>query len=463
MALIGGRAFIGPVGRRPHEKRVPSPAAAPYDASPYDRVFLPVAQTGVKPVRFLHAADIHLDSPLAGLAARAGDRAGTLVGATRRAFDGLIRCAIERAVDFVIIAGDLYDGDWRDFATGLFLIEGMARLERAGIRVVMVRGNHDAENTMTRRLTLPKTVHVFESRKAETVRWPELGVAIHGRSFGKQHESENFATGYPPAVPGVLNIGVLHTSATGRPPHDPYAPCSVQELVDRGYDYWALGHVHRREVLCEEPWIVFPGNLQGRDANETGAKGATLVTVEGQRIVSVEEVVLDVVRWARCTVEVSACADLDEVGDAVHAALAEAVTAAGGRTLAVRLTLTGASPLHRRLVDATEQTVADWEAVALRAGDVWLERVTVATTDPEPLGLAASDALAELIRTFEAVQGDRDGALRSKLGEHLEKLPREIRDAAGLGDLTDAVLADVLADARAILLDRLLGGPEGRP
>ncbi len=416
-------------------------------------------------LRFLHAADIHLDSPLAGLAARAGDHATTLVGATRRAFEALIAYAIEQTVDFVIIAGDLYDGDWRDFATGLAFVAGMARLERANIRVVMVRGNHDAENQMTRRLTLPPNVSVFESRKAHTLVFEGLPVAFHGRSFGNRREIENLALDYPPPRAGMLNIGVLHSSATGRPHHDTYAPCSVEDLVARGYDYWALGHVHKREVLCREPWIVFPGNLQGRDVNETGAKGATLVTVDGQRIVAVEPVVLDVVRWARCAVDVSACPDLESLGEAVRTALAGEVEAAGDRTLAVRLTLTGASPIHRRLIGDADSTEAECAAAALRAGDVWIERVVVATTDPEPPGPASSDALGALIQALDALHATpehRESLLKSPLAPLLDKLPLEIRQAAGLAELTDGVLAGILADARAILLDRLLDAPEGR-
>ena len=417
--------------------------------------------------RFLHAADIHLDSPLDGLAARAGGHATALVGATRQAFDALIKCAIEQAVDFVIIAGDLYDGDWRDFSTGLAFMAGMAQLEKAKIRVVIVRGNHDAENQMTRRLTLPPNVKIFDSRKAHSVPFEDLRVVCHGRSFEKKHESENFALTYPEPWPDYFNIGVLHTSATGRPPHAVYAPCSVDDLVTKGYDYWALGHVHKREILCQDPcWIVFPGNLQGRDVNETGPKGCTLVTVNNQRVVAVEEKILDTARWARCSVDVSHCETLEGMGEAVRAALAEEVAAAGDRTLAVRIALTGASRLHRRLVGNLEATEAECAAAATRAGEIWIERVVVATSDPEPPALTSSDALTELFRALDRVQATPEA--RWSLFGHplvalLEKLPVEIRQTAELAEVTDATLSAILADAKALLLDRLLGTPEERP
>ncbi|WP_431854387.1 metallophosphoesterase family protein [Azospirillum sp.] len=411
-------------------------------------------------MRFIHTADIHLDSPLAGLAARAGERARDLVGATRRAFTGLIDAAVDQAVDFVVIAGDLYDGDWRDFSTGLFFAEGMARLEHAGIRVALVKGNHDAENAMTRSLSLPPNVHVFRSDRAETVVWENLGVALHGRSYGQRAMRDNIAGGYPAPVPGLLNVGVLHTAADGRPGHEPYAPCALAELAAKGYGYWALGHVHAREVLSERPWIVFPGNLQGRHANETGPKGFTLVTADAGEVMAVEHVDCDVVRWARVPVEVGGCAGLDEVGERVRAALGEALAGAGRRTLAVRLTLTGRGAVHRALVGDPDRTAAECEVAAMRAGgDVWIEKVELRTAEPDAGAAALPDALGELLRAVEEVRADpaeHDG-LRAELEALLSRMPHAVRAEAGLDELGDELLAAVLEDARAIVLGRLAG------
>ncbi|MEI6558835.1 MAG: DNA repair exonuclease [Rhodospirillaceae bacterium] len=408
-------------------------------------------------MRFIHAADIHLDSPLSGLTARAEGRATRLAGATRRAFHGLIGFALEQRVDFMVIAGDLFDGDWPDFSTGLAFAEGMGRLAQAGIRVAIVRGNHDAESKMTRKLSLPPTVTMFGARKAETLVWDDLGVALHGRSFGQGHESANLARDYPPARPGLFNIGLLHTAATGRPGHEGYAPCSLEDLVARGYDYWALGHVHAREELSREPWIVFSGNLQGRHANETGAKGCTLVTVEAGRVVSVEAVDLDVVRWVRCEIDLAVCGDWDDLAEAVRAALARELAAAGGRTLAARLTLSGRSRLHRRLAGDPERAASECANGAAQAGDVWIERVITRTTDPAASAGGAPGALTDLIGAIEAVRtapAERE-ALRAGIETLLGRIPAEIRGIAGLGDLTDDALAGLLADAGALLLDRL--------
>lgn len=227
-------------------------------------------------MKFLHAADIHLDSPLAGVHARADLPSAVMHRCTRRAFTAMIDLALAEDVAFVVIAGDLYDGDWKDFSTGLFFAEEMRRLGRP---CCLLRGNHDARSLISRNLTLPPNVREFSSRTCETITLADLGVALHGYSFPNRAVPENLSASYPAPTPGMLNIGVLHTSAEDPGEHETYAPCRVADLTLKGYDYWALGHIHDRRVLAERPWVVFPGNLQGRHSKEAGPKGCTLVTV----------------------------------------------------------------------------------------------------------------------------------------------------------------------------------------
>ena len=159
----------------------------------------------------------------------------------------------------------------------------MARLGRAGIPVFVIKGNHDAHSVVTRSITLPSNVTVFGVRSAETHVIEHLGVALHGQSFADRQVPENLARDYPAPMPGMFNIGILHTSLTGRPPHADYAPCTLDDLRMRGYDYWALGHVHAFEVISQDPFVVYPGNIQGRNIRETGEKGAVLVSVSDGR------------------------------------------------------------------------------------------------------------------------------------------------------------------------------------
>ena len=233
-------------------------------------------------MRFIHAADLHIDSPLRGLSRYPGPPLERLRGATRRALERLVDLALAEQVDFVLLAGDLYDRDWPDFHTGLFVRSQMVRLGQAGIRVFIVQGNHDAHGVITRQVSWPDNVKLFSSRSAETVHWAEIGVAIHGRSFPDRAVPEDLVPDYPPAVPGCFNIGLLHTSLTGMEGHDTYAPTSVAVLQTKGYDYWALGHVHQRQVVSQQPRVVYPGNMQGRHARETGAKGCELVKLLDQ-------------------------------------------------------------------------------------------------------------------------------------------------------------------------------------
>ena len=170
--------------------------------------------------------------------------------------ENLVRLAIEEDVAFAIIAGDLYDGNWHDFHTGLFFLEQVAKLNAAGIRVFLIAGNHDAANVMTKTLLLPSAdkIKMFDSRAPETVILDDLQVALHGQSFERRAVEEDLARGYPAAIRGLLNIGLLHTSATyAAGEHDRYAPCTIETLVSRGYQYWALGHIHKRQNLCRGP------------------------------------------------------------------------------------------------------------------------------------------------------------------------------------------------------------------
>jgi len=387
-------------------------------------------------LKFIHTADIHLDSPLCGLASYQNAPVEALRTASRDAFRKLVDEAVEQQVDFMVIAGDLYDGNWRDYNTGHFFVREMGRLNQAAIPVYLLYGNHDAENEMTRRLMFPPNVFVFDSRRPVTHRLEAHRVALHGRSFKEAATLENLALGYPDPVPGWLNIGVLHTALEGYAAHARYAPCTLAELAAKGYDYWALGHVHEHAVLSESPWVVFPGNLQGRHIRETGPRGAVLVTADETGIRAVQRLIVDVMRWERLDVDVSTATDLQGAvllaGRALQALLA---ARSDGKPVSVRVTLGGRTAAHGALFGLHTQLREELLAqAAAMAGDrMWIEKLRLETTplvDASQISERA-DAIADLQELLAQVPLDE--AFMRGLAEDLQlltaKAPLELNEA----------------------------------
>lgn len=415
--------------------------------------------------RFIHTGDIHLDSPLKGLAGQQSAAAERIRTATRTAFSTLIDAAIEDEVDFVIIAGDLYDGDWRDYQTGLFFIREMGRLAKARIPAFVLYGNHDAENQITKRLTLPGNVRVFSTRKPETIRIDGYAVALHGQSFRQRAVTENLVPAYPQPVDGCFNIGVLHTGLGGMDGHANYAPCTLDDLVNKGYDYWALAHVHNGGVLHAHPHVVFCGNLQGRHMRESGAKSATLVSVRDGVVREVSTIETDVVRWTRLAVDVEGAGHCNDVIDRMRTAIEENVAKNSGRLLACRIELTGRTALHDEICCSHDRLIAEARAAALALGDeaAWVERLVIETTGAADAAVPAIDALGELQAIVAEAPRDTDlcAQLDADIGELVRKLPHEIRIELGDGILkaaTDRDHQQLISRASRYLAARLSQG-----
>jgi exonuclease SbcD len=382
--------------------------------------------------RFLHCADLHLDSPLRGLEADPDAPASRIRAATRDAFVALVDYAITHNVDFVLAAGDLYDGDWNDWRTGQFLVREVGRLGRAGIPFVAISGNHDAASVITRQLSLQPPAYQMQASKPETWPLPHLDVLIHGQSFATQAVTENLSKNYPSPESGKFNIGLLHTNVNGVPDHQNYAPSNLSDLRNHGYAYWALGHVHTRRELSKDPWIIYPGNLQGRHVRETGPKGAMLVTVQDGAIAQPPEfITFDTVRWDQIEVDVTEAPDEDAVLARMRASLTDALNAADGCLLAARIRLTGTTQAYATLnrdIGYTRDKLRAEALVLASPERIWIESVSVNVTAPGSRGTLPNLLESEIARLDFADLGmsaakysndllDRAGGLRAELGD----------------------------------------------
>lgn len=420
-------------------------------------------------VRFIHCADLHLDSPLRGLVRYADAPVDALRQATRRAVTRLVDLALAREVDFVIVAGDVYDGDWRDHHTGLFFAQEMARLTRADIPVYLLAGNHDAANVITRSLRLPDGVFRFDDEQPNTFQHPRLPVSLHGQGFRNRVENHNLTEHYPAPTPGHFNIGVLHTSLTGRPGHDTYAPCTLDDLRRLGYDYWALGHVHAREKVNSDPPAWFPGNVQGRHIRETGPKGCLLVEVDSGAAPRVSFEAVDVLRWEHLEIDVSDVQEFEEVLDRLQETLARSLSELDRDLLAVRITLAGASPLHDLLIGSHDRLRAEAQRVVheLDPERLWIERVrikTQAALDSPSLDLTGpEEALRDVMQELLANPATR-AELVHEVDDLLRKLPAELFDGAEWPDpREDAHLVAILEELPRHIRARLRRNEEEAP
>ncbi|MDI7860972.1 DNA repair exonuclease [Rhizobiaceae bacterium n13] len=403
--------------------------------------------------RFIHAADLHLGSPFQGLALKDPDIAAIFAEASRKAFSALVSQAIELKVDFVVIAGDVYDGDWKDNKIGLFFNREVARLDRAGIPVYLLRGNHDAESVITKTISLPANVHEFPTARPGSFRLDHLKVALHGQGFADRSANDNLALNYPGPEAGWFNIGVLHTSLTGREPHAPYAPCSVNDLKSRGYDYWALGHVHEYEEVASDPPIIYPGNLQGRSIRECGAKGAMLVTVD-DGVVRHERVIVDEARFGQVDVAVAESDDLTAILRKVEEVVMPVADETEGRPLALRVRLSGDSPLYGDIIARRQDVRDEVQAACHRCHeDIWLEKLELNLKPANGLDLDGDLSgldLSALIGKELPAQALLEEAV-ARISEIAVKLP----GGTGASDLPlDVDARDLLAEARQLLLAR---------
>jgi exonuclease SbcD len=422
-------------------------------------------------LKFLHAADVHLDSPLRGLRRKTDAPADEIRSASRRALENLTNLAIRETVDFVVVAGDLFDGDRDNYDSSLFFVRQAAKLKEAGIPLLLIWGNHDAQSKMMRSVTWPENVKVFPANEAATLDAETLGVdapiAVHGWSFATASEQRNLVRQYPRPIHGVFNLGLLHTSLTGAEGHDSYAPCTLEDLAAREYDYWALGHIHLRDWLPRPldegaAPVVFPGNLQGRHIKETGAKGGYLIEALPGAPLRREFHPLDVFRWETLRMDATDCASPDDFWEECSRSLQRIAQDADGRRIAIRIYCTGQGGTFDFLAARHSRLEAELTRILVDHFDeqFWLEGVRCEASAASAPAEALSDTLTEYLQRELASLHDSEGVKEyAEIFDALvRKLPPELEEEY---DIRDGTLAsstlwrDAIADAQTLLWARL--------
>jgi len=409
-------------------------------------------------VRFVHAADLHLDAPFAGVDATDSRVRDALVASTLEALDTLVNVCIDRQAEFLVLAGDVYNQSDTFLRTEFAFQAACARLAAAGIRVFVARGNHDPASSRSTGLAMPEGVHVFSERAVERVPFLRDGeevCALYGRSFRAAAETANLALEFSRDPADTLAIGVLHANVGGRPGHEAYAPCSLDDLRKARMDYWALGHIHKPEVLLEHPCVAYSGCTQGLDPSETGMRGCAVVTL-GVGGASVDFVPTASVLWASAAVVVDDCQGIDGLRETLASALEGARRGAAGLPSVLRIELTGRGGVHDALRRPGVPTdlLADVRAVGLgREPWVWVDRIADRTRPLVDLSTLrdGEDFASDLVRLADAMAADEHELLA-----FAESVVRPVFGAIDLADIPDLDPGEILRRSRDLALDRLL-------
>ncbi len=411
--------------------------------------------------RFIHCADLHIDSPFKGLSAIEPRLTEQLLESTFQAFNNIVDLALCERVDAVIIAGDVYDSADRSLKAQFKFRRGLERLSRAGIPAFIAHGNHDPLDRWSNRLDWPDLVTVFPGDRVEAhpvMKNGETLAHIYGISFPRRDVTENLALLFNREGHPGFAVGVLHANVGGRPGHDPYAPCTVAELHAPGMDYWALGHIHTREVVqADSPAIVYSGNTQARSVREPGPRGCYLVTLAQGAPPEARFIATDAVRFEAETLDVSRQETLDNILRAILARVESLAGEAGGRGLVVRLTLTGRTRVHSEIVSTGgRQGLGEEIQNYFETSDPFVCVDLVVDTrgdyDVRALG-QGQDFIADVVTLFQ----------EAAVGKHPEALEKALAplfaDWGGnnlLKDMTASDRAAWIEKAQSLVLDRLV-------
>ena len=420
-------------------------------------------------LKFIHAADLHLDSPFTGLRIVNPELARAAQNATFEAFEALVDHAISKKVDFFLVAGDVYDSADRSLRAQLRFCRALDRLADQGIPTFVVHGNHDPLDGWSAHLAWPQLVTIFPGDKVSSVPVVKEGreaARIWGKSYPTREVRKNLVPEFSRDEKTPFAVGLLHCNLGTNTGHEPYAPCSLKDLEKGGFDYWALGHVHKKALreIGDRSLAVYPGNIQGRHPGESGPHGAILVSVENSGKIETEFLPVDNLRWESTELNIAGISGEGELISALENRIAELEDEAGGRHLCLRIALTGRGELHSTL--SRRGFIAELETDLRErwagAGTlVWIERCenrTLPLVDLEKRR-RADDFLAGLLEEFDELRVTLKED-KEKLLEILADLYQDSRARRFLAEPDEKELPELIESAQTLCIDRLAGEGE---
>jgi len=418
----------------------------------------------MRPVRFIHCADLHLGTPFKGIAELNPDLGDMLYQSTYMAFDNIVALAVKEKVDCVLIAGDVYDSEDKSLQAQLRFRNGLSQLSDAGIRTLVAYGNHDPLDGWSATLKWPVGAFAFPCDKVECISLQERDetlAVVYGISFAKRDIKENLSLRFPHTEEGVPRIGLLHANVGTNTGHKPYAPCSIGDLASTNMDYWALGHVHQGRVLRpSNPAIAYSGCSQSRSPQEPGPKGCYLVTLEFGVDPVIEFVPTDIVRYVSDSIDISTCLYLDEVIESIADKCAEISDESDGRSLIIRLSLRGRTVLHSQLQRAN--SISDMlgnirEQLVTKGPCIWLDRLSLDTAGTYDLDSLrqGNDFIADIVSVFDELENPESQYWQELRGV-FETLFDKWQGHGYLEELPHETLASLAGGAKDRMLDMLL-------
>jgi DNA repair protein SbcD/Mre11 len=413
----------------------------------------------LQPFRFIHTADLHLDSPCVGMRAISGELQKQLQESTFLAFERIVELCLEHQVDFLTIAGDIYDGADRSLRAQIFFREQVRRLEEHGIRVFVIHGNHDHLGGQITSLKWPDNVHVFPAghvSSAAVYRDGEEIARVYGISYPKQAVTERYVNKFQKEADAPYAVALLHTNVGDLSEHANYAPATVEELERAGMDFWGLGHIHVPKLLKDQnPVILYPGNPQGRHIREAGERGCYLVEVDSNYHTTLTFLPTQQVRWTEMEIPLQREEQEGELLDRIVQEINQTMDEAS-ETQVIRLRITGQGSLHSSLqsrefllqFQESLQTMLD-----LCTLPVWVESIQVNTSPAfnlEELRMQPN-FIGDFLSIRERLEKDPSA---------LQEMREAVRDLFGSGrplpELDDQTLERLLRRAELLGLQMLL-------